>query len=197
MVGAVPSVTSIAADSLISSVNAEIDKAYKPINAPSTMVDFCVVIKPDEPAASMIHDRCLNRPGQSINHTNLGILTECPIAISVETTSMGQTLDHALLQLGTWHSSQWRNLRWGGTILDQIEFLAGIIVLGHQWHFVATILGNDDKPITLHSIIIGGTDTPFHIYRLLAALQRLKQWAEESFWPAFKADVLGIVAVEG
>ncbi|KAF4986589.1 hypothetical protein FDECE_15872 [Fusarium decemcellulare] len=62
-----------------------------------------------------------------------------PIALSIA-TKRDPDRDQALLQLGTWLSSQWQALQWqldASTSTSSIEFLPGIMVLGHQWQFVA------------------------------------------------------------
>ncbi|KAG8418946.1 hypothetical protein J3459_011866 [Metarhizium acridum] len=170
---------------------------YKSKDAPSKMVDFCLAIEVNEEEERIINFLCRSRPGFSINHTDWGDLNKFPIAISVETKGHGDPYDTALLQVATWHASQWRSLRWGGKALSAIEFLAGIIVIGHDWRFVATVLGEDDKATTFESIPIGSTDSIFAIYTLFAALQRLKRWAESTYWPAFKCDMLGDTSPEG
>ncbi|KID89010.1 hypothetical protein MAJ_11022, partial [Metarhizium majus ARSEF 297] len=169
---------------------------YKPKDAPSKIVDFCLVIEVNEEEERIINFLCRSRPGFSINHTDWGDLNKFPIAISVETKGHGDPYDTALLQVATWHASQWRSLRWGGKALSAIEFLAGIIVIGHDWRFVATVLGEDDKATTFESIPIGSMDSIFAIYTLFAALQRLKRWAESTYWPAFKCDMLGDTSPE-
>jgi hypothetical protein len=68
------------------------------------------------------------RPGISINHTDWGDLCKNPIVLSIETKRQ-VSWEKALLQIGTWHSAQWRALR--GNI-QTIEFLAGIIVQDHD-----------------------------------------------------------------
>ncbi|KAF5120897.1 hypothetical protein E5D57_013233 [Metarhizium anisopliae] len=170
---------------------------YKPKDAPSKMVDFCLAVEVGEEEERIINFLCRSRPGFSINHTDWGDLNKFPIAISVETKGHGDPYDTALLQVATWHASQWRSLRWGGKALSAIEFLAGVIVIGHDWRFVATVLGEDDKATTFESIPMGSTDSIFGIYTLFAALQRLKRWAESTYWPAFKRDMLGDTAPEG
>lgn len=67
-----------------------------------------------------------------------------------------------------------------------------MIVQGHDWQFVATAPGDGEngvvrvfQPAGIH---IGDTRSEEAIYKLLVSLQRLAAWAEDVFWPAFKAD---------
>ncbi|OAA34706.1 hypothetical protein NOR_08335 [Metarhizium rileyi] len=170
---------------------------YRPPGASSNMVDFCLAIEVNAEEGRMINSLCRSRPALSINHTDWGDLSRFPIAISVKAKGYDDPYDTVLLQVATWHAAQWRSLRWGGKALSAVEFLAGIIVIGHDWRFVATVLGEDDRTTTLESIPIGGTDSIFAMYTLFAALQRLKRWAESTYWPAFKCDMLGDTEPEG
>ncbi|KAL6410133.1 hypothetical protein AUP68_06544 [Ilyonectria robusta] len=165
---------------------------YKPKDAPSKMVDFCLAIRPNAEDQRLIDSVRRIRPGESINHTDWGRLRKHPIAVSIETKRFGDQFDAALVQIATWHSSQWRSLRWGDKSLPSIEFLPGIIIQGHDWEFIATTMGADGVATTFKPPLqIGNTRSEEGIYKLLISLQQLKRWSEESYWPAFKADVLG------
>lgn len=174
------------------SLSAGLIAQYKPKDAPSKMVDFCLAIQPNAEDQRLIDSVRRIRPGESINHTDWGRLRKHPIAVSIETKRFGDQFDAALLQIATWHSSQWRSLRWGDKSLPSIEFLPGIIIQGHDWEFIATTMGADGvATIFKPPLQIGNTRSEEGIYKLLISLQQLKRWAEESYWPAFEADVLG------
>ncbi|KAL2678511.1 hypothetical protein Neosp_009258 [[Neocosmospora] mangrovei] len=178
-------------------LTAGIVKAYRPEHAPSKMVDFCICIQPDtdSPHHEAIQFRCLKRPGMSINHTDWGDLTKNPIALSIETKGPEQSYDTALLQVATWHSSQWRSLCWGRRDpIDAIEFLPGIIAIKHDWYFVATDLDRFGKARTFERIPLGSTESILGIYKLSMALLTLCQWVRDQYWPAFQADILDLEA---
>lgn len=158
------------------------------------MVDFCIALRPATQMMPMVRSAIDARPTFSINHTDWGVLAERPIAISIETRREGQGDELAIIQLATWHAAQWRSILWenGFPANLRLEFLAGIVVVGHKWMFVATIRGPEKQTTTLESLEIGTTRSVFGIYKLLAAMQVLKRWAEEQFWPAFQHDVLGV-----
>ncbi|KAI6750629.1 hypothetical protein HG530_014525 [Fusarium avenaceum] len=172
---------------------AQIIQEYKPLGAPSKCVDFCLCIKP--PQSSIEHKTIRNlistRPGLSINQTDWGDLCTNPIALSIETKRQDDW-NKALLQVGTWHSAQWRALP---STLHAIEFLTGIIVRGHSWYFLASTL-EDGKSVLYHEESIGGTKNIFEVYKLLMALQCLGSWTKEKYWPAFRSDVLKLPAIE-
>ncbi|KAF4946171.1 hypothetical protein FSARC_14256 [Fusarium sarcochroum] len=176
---------------------AQIIHAYKPREAPSKMVDFCIFYRPGKGSAEeqAIENICQERPAQSINHTDLGDLCKRPIALSIETKRPNIERDSATLQMGTWHSAQWRSLQHNRSrSLQAIEFLPGIIVQGHDWQFVASILDQDGKSVLLKQVRLGGTDSELAIYSLILGLRRLKRWILEDYWPTFALDVLGISA---
>ncbi|EXA29073.1 hypothetical protein FOVG_19391 [Fusarium oxysporum f. sp. pisi HDV247] len=175
---------------------AQIVSAFKPQGASSQHIDFCVHIRPevlsDEQLA--IDAVCIDRPNGTINHVDSGNLSKNPIVISIETKKHGEGFTKAVNQMATWHSAQWRSLcfgRCGGKALSRIEFLPGIIVQGHTWMFVATVRRNE-RPILFHQMPLGDTETMMGIFKLLLSLQYLRDWAENTYWPAFKADILGM-----
>jgi hypothetical protein len=151
------------------------------------MVDFCLFIRPDRgsPEERAIKAICRLRPGQSINHTSLGNFCKHPIALSIETKRPGEQGDNATLQLGTWHSAQWRSL-----CKRSIQFLPGLIVQGHVWQFVASILDENGKSMLLQTVHLGSTDTEIGAYSLIVGLERLRRWIKDEYWPAFVASML-------
>lgn len=174
---------------------AQIISTYRPQGAPSKMVDFCIFYRPEKGSVQdqALTDVCQIRPFKSINHTDLGDLCKWPIVLSIETKRPGIELDKAKLQIGTWHSGQWRSLRYKQTRPSRsIEFLPGIIVQGHDWQFVASIMDINNQSVLLKGPRIGGTDSELGIYKLLLGLRRLRRWAIEDYWPKFAKDMLNI-----
>jgi hypothetical protein len=162
-------------------------------------VDFCIHIRPAEesPAQLSIKEICKSRPLGTINHVDGGNLNKDPIVISIETKKHGEEYGKAITQMATWHSAQLRSLRYTSDderlpprTLTQIQFLPGIIVQGHVWSFVATV-ERDGRAVLFHQAPIGDTNSQEGILKLLLSLQHLKYWAEEVYWPAFQADIIG------
>ncbi|GKU09134.1 hypothetical protein FLAG1_10791 [Fusarium langsethiae] len=178
--------------------SAQIIADFKPKDAPAKMVDFCVLYEPERGSAEekAIEKTSSIRPGRSINHTDSSRdLCQRPIALSIETKRPYMEGDSATLQISTWHSAQWRSLRYEPTTMTRsIEFLPGIIVQGHEWRFVASVLDSHNKSWLLEEVRLGGTDSEMGIYALVLTLQRLRRWMIEDYWPAFKTDILGFDA---
>ncbi|KAH7199054.1 uncharacterized protein B0J16DRAFT_331525 [Fusarium flagelliforme] len=172
---------------------AHIIPEYRPFGTSSKCVDFCLCIEPPKSSLEQqkIEEAIKTRPGLSINHTDWGDLCKNPITLSIETKRQ-VSWEKALLQIGTWHSAQWRALR--GNI-QTIEFLAGIIVQDHDWFFVASTLENG-KSTTYHRLPLGSTYNAFDLYKLLTSLQCVGLWIKEKYWPAFRNDLLKIPAAE-
>ncbi|KAH7267902.1 hypothetical protein B0J15DRAFT_544796 [Fusarium solani] len=78
--------------------------------------------------------------------------------------------------------------------IDAIEFLPGIIVIKHDWYFVATDLDRFGKARTFERIPLGSTESILGIYKLSMSLLKLCQWVRDQYWPAFQADILNLEA---
>jgi hypothetical protein len=183
------------------SFGATIIPAYQPESSPSKMIDYCVCIQPDEASSAYttIERLCQDgRPGQSINHTDWGDLVSYPIGISIETKGPGIPYEAALVQVATWHAAQWRSIfhnRERDSVTEEswhISFLPGIIVIKHDWYFVATDRNGIGKARTFERKTLGSTESLLGIYKLVMALQKLAEWLKVEFWPAFQTDVLGL-----
>lgn len=103
----------------------------------------------------------------------------------------GEHGNNARLQIGTWHSAQWRSLRYEQDRSSRsIEFLPGIIIQGHEWRFVASVLDVSGKCQLLEAVALGNTGSILGVYSLMASLQRLRRWIKEEYWQAFVSDIL-------
>ncbi|KAK2924447.1 hypothetical protein FoTM2_014724 [Fusarium oxysporum f. sp. vasinfectum] len=162
---------------------------------PTKMVDYCVCLQPEDSSLEYARIKQLcrqGRPGQSINHTDWGDLVSYPIGISIETKGPGITYETALVQVATWHAAQWRSIfhnRERHSVTEtarHIPFLPGIIVIKHDWYFVATDRDGMGKARTFEKKTLGSTESLLSIYKLMMALQRLAQWLVDEFWPTFR-----------
>jgi len=114
-------------------------------------------------------------------------------------------------------SQQGKDSSHGGYGLGLHDWLPGLIILGHQWFFVATVRHGLDgiRPVCpgffssfflvstmilissapkamLSSVRVGSTQDPLGIYSVLAAIHCLADWAGTQYWPAFRERVLGL-----
>lgn len=78
-------------------------------------------------------------PGSTVNHTPFVPFCGRPVSISIETKRQVGGGDRAWLQIGVWQASQWKLLReLAGEALQELPFIPGIVVEGHEWKLVAT-----------------------------------------------------------
>ncbi|KAK7414100.1 hypothetical protein QQX98_007043 [Neonectria punicea] len=177
--------------------SATVHPDYQPKGFPSEMVDFCMVIRPPRGSIEDVTIDALtdSMPGRSINHSDSGNFTRNPIAVSFETTRSDGDGDKSILQMGTWHSCQWRSLRKlaHGPLENELDFLPGVMVLGHEWSLVASVPGPSEQSVIYTRQRIGTTETEVGIYKLLEALQLLCDWTATEYWPAFKTGILRLL----
>jgi hypothetical protein len=194
-------------------------------------VDFCIVIRQSgvdrHPAIADINT------SESINHSNHPPLLSNPIVISIETKAASPNQEEAELQMGVWMTAHFARLRAlvvrqcdrrrpglssserGSSVLDadtkwrqaidELGFLPGLLVLQHEWYFVAATWapprplgssGNDGASgVTLwRRIGIGSTATPEGICHIIHVVRRLALWAETVYWPWFRRWALDDIA---
>lgn len=131
-----------------------------------------------------------------INHTDFAPFRNRPIAVSIETKMRGGAQPAtAELQLGIWHSAQWKLLedlvaRSGGSF-DGLPFLPAVVVQGHEWSFAATTREERHTVLWLERGF-GSSSSLLGVYKTVWGLQRLTQWASDVYWPWFKRNALGI-----
>lgn len=94
--------------------------------------------------------------------------------------------------------------------LEELPFLPGIVIQGHEWHRFATScdrcwkdvwyerqMGNTaalaPKKTFWHGRVIGNTATLAGTVQLVHALQHLRDWIKRVYWPWFRANALGVL----
>ncbi|KAK0751226.1 hypothetical protein B0T18DRAFT_443780 [Schizothecium vesticola] len=141
------------------------------IRGDSKKVDFCIVV---DQSGSGCHPAIYDIvTTDSVNHSNHPPLLSCPIAISIETKAAAPNKEEAELQMGQ--------------AIEQLGFLPGLIVLQHDWYFIAAT-----RSVTIwRRIAIGSTDTPEGICNIICAIRYLASWVETTYWPWFCRWALG------
>ncbi|KAH8659540.1 hypothetical protein BGZ61DRAFT_540112 [Ilyonectria robusta] len=69
------------------------------------------------------------------------------------------------------------------------DFIPGIIVQGHDWHLVITTTDGQQTQLR-QKVTIGTTNTSKGIYQIVYALQILRQWAQDVYWPWLRAPIV-------
>ncbi|KAF4892660.1 hypothetical protein CGCVW01_v014211 [Colletotrichum viniferum] len=168
-------------------------------------VDFCVFLKQDTPA---LRDAAKKSPIKSVNHTDYPALLSRPIFFSIETKDSGDKWTDAVNQMTVWLAAHWDFLddqvlraqgvdtsggsgpKTSAAALSGLVFLPGIIVQGHDWHFVAVTRSADGRTQYWDKTQIGTTQSIEGIYKVVAALQMLGCWAQDVYLPWLQRAVL-------
>jgi hypothetical protein len=166
-------------------------------------IDFCITLcnKPSHPGIARVNEEW----SESINHTSHSAYTATPIAISIETKARAPDEDEALLQLQVWLSAHFARLqqlvgrqsddpvktrqRWA-TAVDELCFLPAILVLKHEWSFVAATWA-PDRPVLWKQVALGSTRNPEGICQIIYCVRKLAEWAHEVYWTWFQKWALG------
>ncbi|KAG8413152.1 hypothetical protein J3459_015719 [Metarhizium acridum] len=154
-------------------------------------IDFCICISPRRKSAlsSAICHVAKQSDHFSINHSDYPPLIARPIGVSFEAKLPGSDWQPAIEQLSAWMGGHWMRISELNQSADDIadlQYLPGIIIQGHDWHFIAATRGPEVKKhkrrqiIIWNKILIGSTDTMQGICQIVVVLQRLAKWCHES-----------------
>ncbi|KAH6866134.1 hypothetical protein B0T10DRAFT_502817 [Thelonectria olida] len=175
-------------------MNANIAARWRIPGAPGARVDYAMFINPDKDGDPGLHDAVehlqQDTPDATVNHTPFIPLSSRPIGISLETKRQDGAGDKAVLQIGIWQASQWKLLsKRAGEAIEELSFIPGIVVEGHQWKLVATT-HKGGNTILWTSQVFGNTLSPFGTFQAMAGVRRLRRWMAEVYWPWYKRCVL-------
>ncbi|RMJ17569.1 hypothetical protein CDV36_002749 [Fusarium kuroshium] len=176
------------------SMTASVSSRFHYFPIPATKVDYILYLD------AGVKDPCtidaiakLEETTGSVNHTSFTPLTSHPISVSIETKRHGGDGRRADVQMAAWQAAQWSFLEaQAGGAGDNLAFLPGVIVQGHEWKFVATTR-KDNKTTLWSSHQFGTTMTLVGVFQIMAGLRRLRRlrrWSVEVFWPWYKKHVL-------
>ncbi|KAG9249461.1 uncharacterized protein F5Z01DRAFT_631669 [Emericellopsis atlantica] len=168
-------------------------------------VDFCIFVNPTKDTSAPMQPtiQALQRrlPGASVNHSSSFSLKGFPLAVCIETKRSEAGRLSAVNQLGVWQRSHFAFLRRlrdearrlatsaGQTLPPRLDalprWLPGLVVLGHTWHFVPATMDDGPRGVTtwFGTEAFGGTTSVLETYKVVLALQVVRAWVEETFWP--------------
>lgn len=130
------------------------------VGSDAKKADFCIVLR--QPSMHRHPSIAEINSAESINHSNHPPLLSNPIVISIETKAAAPNQEEAELQMGVWMAAHFARLRalvvcqyerrpspsmprqdvfaveteWRRAV-EKLGFLPGLLVLQHQWFFVA------------------------------------------------------------
>ncbi|KAK2053474.1 hypothetical protein LY76DRAFT_274210 [Colletotrichum caudatum] len=128
------------------STSVRIIPSYRIDNIPGKKVDYVLALEPrNDPvdgvqAAAALLGLSRAWRDAAANHNGFIPIASRPVAASIETKRDDSHTQKAALQMGIWHTGQWKFLldKAGSDALGGLPFLPGIVVHGHRWCFVAT-----------------------------------------------------------
>ncbi|KAK7403441.1 hypothetical protein QQX98_010807 [Neonectria punicea] len=168
------------------------------------MVDFALVLRPDEALQSLIQGFLSKQPHTcaSINQTIYEPLRLRPAPIFIETKTSSGNMDTANVQLGVWVAAWHERLRSIIAIrgeTDKVITIPVIQVVGSVWTLLFAVDGGSEivsfLPLsTRHHLTseqrladgdfrVGDTSTIVGIYQLRATMAALACWMEDTFEP--------------
>ncbi|RTE68647.1 hypothetical protein BHE90_016976 [Fusarium euwallaceae] len=179
---------------------AKLIREYLPKNTLAKRVDYSFFIDPgadtsptSKSPAEAVADLRKVMPCQVINHTAYRPFRDRPMVVTVETKKRYGSQEGAELQTGTWHAAHWEFLarrieKTGGTF-EELPFLPGILIQGHDWSFVATTR-EESKTVVWLEQKFGYTNDTIGVYKAIWGVQRLARWVDDVYWPWYKKNVL-------
>ncbi|KAK2471344.1 hypothetical protein H9L39_17575 [Fusarium oxysporum f. sp. albedinis] len=144
------------------------------------MVDFAIVLIPDETLQGTIDDFLSKQTHATINQTTYDALARRPAPVFIETKASTSMLNRSQVQLGIWTAAWFQRLRAAQSTKDPIA-IPVIQVYGHVWHVLFAMDDKDKILILDQSIRIGDTATVVGIYQLIAALRVIGNWMDRTF----------------
>ncbi|KAI8648967.1 hypothetical protein NCS55_01469600 [Fusarium keratoplasticum] len=124
-------------------MNANITARYRVPGAPGARVDYAIFVNQEKDGDPrlyhVIEDFQRRIPGSTVNHTPFVPFCKRPISISIESKRQDGAGDKAMLQIGIWQAAQWRLLtELAEAAVEELPFIPGILLEGHEWKLVAT-----------------------------------------------------------
>lgn len=128
---------------------------------------------------------------RSWNHTCSSRARTRPFAVHIETKTQSKSWTDGLPQLGIWTSAFLERLRRlprtcpGQPASDRASrppAVPVVVVQGHEWHFVV-ISKRGERTTIWQMINIGSTRNLFDFMKIMSALHKLLDWAEDTWRP--------------
>jgi hypothetical protein len=175
----------------------------------SKMVDYALIIEPDDVLGGKIRDTLRREGNGSMNSTGAEHVRFAPIVVSFETKRAVVDEDEGCVQLGVWivaHFARLRQLVRNRNVGDagregqvRLPALPLVMCQGHDWKMMVAEAvvdpnagtGADDfRVVILRDLRLGSTDTVLGIYQLVEAVRRLARWVDEEYRPWLEREAL-------
>ncbi|SLM39299.1 hypothetical protein LPUS_09819 [Lasallia pustulata] len=164
------------------------------VSLPKRVVDYGIVLVPDDRIKKAFLQLQPLAPAtvKSWNHTTANNVRQTPIAVNIETKASDKSWTDGKPQLAIWTSALFKRLQ--KLVGDEaaanlrIPAMPLVIAQGHDWHLL--IISHQPSPeegrtVIWQKIDIGNTRNCFDIYKIIAVLHLVVQWAETTWRPWF------------
>ncbi|KAJ4316109.1 hypothetical protein N0V84_008038 [Fusarium piperis] len=148
------------------------------------MVDFALVLPPDEDVKTLIETFTKSSPTATVNQTAYYPLKSRPAPVFIETKTSAGNIEAANVQLGVWIAAWHESIRCimrlrGG--LERIITLPIIQVVDGVWTVMFAVDAQTEIHILDRDFRIGNSSTVHGMYQLQAALSAIVYWMEGEF----------------
>ncbi|CVL07405.1 uncharacterized protein FMAN_14339 [Fusarium mangiferae] len=147
------------------------------------MIDFALVLKPDQELASIIEQYTKLSTDRTVNQTTYSPLKIRAVPVFIKTKMTSAKIETSDAQLGVWiaawHESLYSIMVCGGNH-ERIITVPLIQVLKGTWTVMFSVDGeNELKIVDGGQAMIGNSNSLMGMYQLQAAFKAITQWMEE------------------
>ncbi|GKU11433.1 methyltransferase type 11 [Fusarium langsethiae] len=176
--------TSFSTTGTASSYNSNTSPSRTNSRSVHKMVDFALVLEPDEDLEAVIEPFTKSSPTATVNQTAYLPLKSCPAPVFIETKTSAGNIETANVQLGVWiaawHESIRSLMKRGGSV-ERIITVPLIQVVDGAWTLMFAIDAGNEIHILDRDFRIGNSSTIQGMYQLQAALSAITNWIEGKF----------------
>ncbi|GKU08814.1 unnamed protein product [Fusarium langsethiae] len=144
------------------------------------MVDFALVLKPDDALESKINLFLKKQEYFTLNQTMYDPLSQRSAPVFIETKTSAGVVDRSHVQLAIWTAAWYQRLRAARSTKSPIA-IPVIQVHGNVWTVMFAVDDNDKILLLDQSVRIGDTANVVGIYQLLASLRVIAKWIDTTF----------------
>lgn len=162
--------------------------------------DYALIFSPRHPEIAEIY-RPLLRKGYNLSQMTDTHTKRLVMASVAEIKPANGNCVEALAQLATWFASGFTKIRelnleaGEGVVINDLPPMIGWTVVGHDWRtYMACDLENDgERVVSMVGPLVGlsaSTNSIWDIFKLLALMEGVKEYARGAYWPWLKKNVL-------
>ncbi len=161
------------------------------------MVDYCLIVDPDEQLDEQLETIMSARGMTSISHADAEYLRLKIIGVSIEVKRALIGENEAEIQMATWVKAHYAKLRQLAPRMRTVPVLPLVCVQGHMWKFMLAQMASPTQVIIHREVVSGRTDSMLGIYHVIAGVKRLADWMQNVYKPWFLEQVIDNGGITG